>query len=489
MSAARAMIAVVFPVYLALSGMGAFQIGLVFFAAAVGAALISVGVGALSDMVGRKPFLLVIPLLAAFSALLISFTTATAAFFVAAALGSFGRGGGAGGGMIGPYQPAEQALATESTNAKSRNAVFGGLASASSLGALIGGLLIGLLMHHRPGMPLLNQYRPAFLLVAVGAAAAGALAIWLDAPFERKGRKRWVIHWGQRGHQLFSTASNPVVDDSAPSSEKGGNTDNDLIDQGTSFRANDTARDDNGATPSLGEQGFATQEGNMDATTADSKTSLRLPKRSFLPRKSRALLIRLAFTNSLNGAAVGMIGPFVVYWFFRRFGVGPSTMGYLFAMTNAASMVSNLSAARFAKKWGTVGATVIFRAIQALLLIPLALSPTFTVAAAIYFIRMLAQRVALPLRQSYTMAVADPEERARVAALSTLPSQVTSSSTPVLAGYLFEHAFLALPFELGSVLQLANTTAFYYFFHDLHPAEEMIPAIAEKSDLLGESSD
>ncbi len=431
MSAARAMIAVVFPVYLALTGMSAFQIGLVFFAAAGGAALISVGVGALSDMLGRKPFLLIVPLLAAFSALLISFTTSTAAFFVAAALGSFGRGGGAGGGMIGPYQPAEQALATESTNASNRNAVFGGLASASSLGALIGGLLIGLLMHHHPGSSLLSEYRPAFLLVALGAATAGTLAIWLSTPTEHANSKR--------------------------------------------RRTNSTPK----------EQGLSRYEEHPVVTASPQGTSTQPLKKGFFPRKSRSLLLRLAFTNSLNGAAVGMIGPFVVYWFFRRFGVGPSTMGYLFAITNAASMVSNLSAARFARKWGTVGATVIFRAIQALLLIPLALAPSFVIAASIYLVRMLAQRVALPLRQSYTMAVADPEERARVAALSTLPSQVTSSSTPVLAGYLFDHALLALPFELGSVLQLANTTAFYYFFHDLPPAEESSTS-TERSDSVEE---
>ncbi|MDE3230195.1 MAG: MFS transporter, partial [Chloroflexota bacterium] len=93
-------------------------------------------------------------------------------------------------------------------------------------------------------------------------------------------------------------------------------------------------------------------------------------------------------------------------------------------------------------------------------------------AAAFYLIRMQAQRIALPLRQSYVMAVVPAEERGTVGALSNLPMQATSAMSPGIAGYIFANVSLALPFEIGAALQALNAILFYAFFHNLRPPEE-----------------
>lgn len=85
---------------------------------------------------------------------------------------------------------------------------------------------------------------------------------------------------------------------------------------------------------------------------------------------------------------------------------------------------------------------------------------------------MLVQRVGLPLRQSYVMGIVPREERGRVGALANLPAQGASALAPTLAGYLFDHISLALPFEIGAFFQAANTVVFYVFFHQLRPPEE-----------------
>lgn len=100
------------------------------------------------------------------------------------------------------------------------------------------------------------------------------------------------------------------------------------------------------------------------------------------------------------------------------------------------------------------------------------LAPSFWLAGGIYLLRMLAQRVGLPLRQSYVLGVVRSEERGTVGALSNLPSQVTSAASPTLAGYLFDHVSLSLPFEIGALLQLLNTLMFYAFFRDVQTPEE-----------------
>lgn len=54
----------------------------------------------------------------------------------------------------------------------------------------------------------------------------------------------------------------------------------------------------------------------------------------------------------------------------------------------------------------------------------------------------------------------------------SLPKQATSAASPTLAGYLFDHVALALPFEIGAILQGVNTLLFFLFFRAMPPPEE-----------------
>ncbi|MGH2449188.1 MAG: MFS transporter [Chloroflexota bacterium] len=387
MSAGRALAAVVTPIYLLSIGFDATLLGVLVALTAVASAVMSAGVGLLSDRLGRRFFLIAIPLLTALGAFGFIFTRLYPLLFLFAALGSFGRGGGAGTGTVGPYQPAEQALVTDAVPAAVRNTVFGRLALASSAGALVGGLLAGLpQLAGRLALRGSDIYLPAFAVIAILALASSLIVL-------------------------------PVRDVARRPTNR---------------------------------QGLIT-----------------------FPRRSLPLLLKLWSTNSVNGLAVGFFGPFVTYWFFRRYGVGTESIGILYALINLASMVSNLSAAPIARRLGLIRAIVLSRILSAVLLVAVALSPYFWLAGMIYGIRMVTQRVNLPLRQSYVMAMAQPEERASVAGLSNLPAQATSSLSPLLAGYLFQSVSLVLPFELGALFQSINGVMYYFFFRKMLPPEEV----------------
>lgn len=110
MSVTRALAGIVAPIYLAVLGFGGLTLGVLFTATALVSALLTNTIGLLSDRFGRKPVLVITPMLAGAAGLVYAFSHTAGVLFVFAALGSFGRGAGAGGGIIGPYQPAEQAL-------------------------------------------------------------------------------------------------------------------------------------------------------------------------------------------------------------------------------------------------------------------------------------------------------------------------------------------------------------------------------------------
>lgn len=380
MSAARAIAGVVTALYLTAIGFSAVELGLLFVAVSLTSALASAVIGLASDRFGRRPFLIAVPLLAAVAGALFAEVRAPAALFVLASLGTFGRGAGAGGGSVGPYQPAESALVGEAVARKHRAAAFGRISFASSLGALAGGLLSNL-AHPGPHLApaaAAAAYRPAFLAAAALAFVAGALAFGISEP-ERPARER--------------------------------------------------------------------------------------PGRRIVwPRRSFAALWRLWVANGTNGIAIGAFGPFLSYWLYRRYGAGPAAIGDLFAVVNFATLASALAAAGVARRVGTVRAIVTVRALAGALLVPMVLSPTFALAAAIYVVRMLAQRIGLPLRQSYTQDLAHPDERGSVAALATLPAQATMAGSQVVAGYLFEEVSLAAPFELAAFFQAANAFLYWYLF-------------------------
>ena len=419
MSAMRALAGIVTPIYLALIGFNAVALGWLFVVVAVTSAILSSTVGLLSDRIGRKPFLIALPLLAALAGVMFAVTRDVPLLFVFAALGSFGRGAGAGAGMIGPYQPAEQALLAEAAPPRARNDVFGRVAFFSSLGALIGGGPLATLPDLLPRLRMggadgLAGYRIAFLAMAVLAVIAALLVV-------------------------------PIADRRPP------------------------------------------RPAHTQSAPATGARGRWNPLRGVSPT-SWPILLRLWATNSVNGLAVGFFGPFITYWFYRRYGAGTATVGALYTIINLAALASNLYAPRLAKRMGLVRAIVWGRALQAILMVPMVLAPTFWLAGALYLLRMQAQRIALPLRQSYTMAVVPPQERGTVGALSNLPMQVTSAVSPGIAGYIFDNISLSLPFEIGAVLQAVNAFMFYYFFHRMLPPEERAPTEARSEAASGSAA-
>ena len=182
MSSGRALAGVVVPIYLAKIGFSGGMLGVLFAVTGIVSALLTGAVAFLSDRFGRKSFIITLPLVAAGSALVFAVTRNTVLVFAFAAAGSFGRSGGAGGGAVGPYLPAEQAYLADSVPAARRNSLFGRVAFASSLGALVG---VGVLAWipdaaHYLGMSELGAYRPVFIALSLVSIAAGLLPLTIS---------------------------------------------------------------------------------------------------------------------------------------------------------------------------------------------------------------------------------------------------------------------------------------------------------------------
>ncbi|MGH8324447.1 MAG: MFS transporter, partial [Steroidobacteraceae bacterium] len=163
------------------------------------------------------------------------------------------------------------------------------------------------------------------------------------------------------------------------------------------------------------------------------------------------LVVRFMITNATNGLAIGMLGPIVVYWFYRRFGVNSAQLAGVFFAMNLVNAVPYLMAGRLALWMGSVRSVVATRAVSTVLMFAVVMMPTFGLAALVYGVRAVFNVLSIPVRQSYLMGVIDPAERSSASGLANFPSQVTSALGPYMAGYFMEHLMLSLPLEFAAV--------------------------------------
>jgi len=199
-----------------------------------------------------------------------------------------------------------------------------------------------------------------------------------------------------------------------------------------------------------------------------------------LSRASWRLVWRFMVTAATNGLAIGMLGPLLVYWFYRRFGVDAAEIGKLYFVLNLVAAAPYLLAGRMAARFGSVKAVVVCRAIASVLLGVMVVMPSFWLAGLLYGARMIFNTLSIPVRQSFLMGVIPPAERSAAAGMASFPAQVGSSISPYLAGYLMQQISLELPLELAALLQGVNAALYYFFFRAVRPPEEISADTGER---------
>jgi hypothetical protein len=78
----------------------------------------------------------------------------------------------------------------------------------------------------------------------------------------------------------------------------------------------------------------------------------------------------------------------------------------------------------------------------------------------------------IPTRQSYVVAVVDPDERSAASGVTTIARTLASAFGPLVTGALFSAALLAAPFLLSGGLKIGYDLALWRSFRTLRPPEE-----------------
>jgi MFS family permease len=190
--------------------------------------------------------------------------------------------------------------------------------------------------------------------------------------------------------------------------------------------------------------------------------------------RSRGIVGRLSALFALDAFGGGLIvQSLLAFWFHDRFGLPAPALGAIFFGANILAAVSALAAARIAGRIGLINTMVFTHLPSNVLLMLVPLMPTVELAILVLLARFSISQMDVPARQSYTVSIVDPDERAAAAGITGVARTTGAALSPLIAAPLFAvPALAAVPFFLAGGLKIVYDLALWRAFSSKPPPEE-----------------
>lgn len=190
--------------------------------------------------------------------------------------------------------------------------------------------------------------------------------------------------------------------------------------------------------------------------------------------RSRNVVLKLSALFSLDAFAGGLlVQSMMAYWFHVKFGVDTGILGSIFFGANILAGISALLAVKLAEKIGLINTMVFTHIPSNVFLILVPLMPTLPLAIAVLLLRFSISQMDVPTRQSYTVAVVDPDERSAAAGVTAIARSVGAALSPSLTGLFFSIPLLfSAPFFLSGGLKIIYDLLLFREFRSIKPPEE-----------------
>ncbi len=185
------------------------------------------------------------------------------------------------------------------------------------------------------------------------------------------------------------------------------------------------------------------------------------------PQQQRGLLMKLVGINALNGIAIGVIGPFMAFWFHIRFGAGPAAIGPVLAIGFLLASLGSVWTGWLTRRMSTADAVVLMRLVGLVLLVLLPFMPNLELAAACYVLRAAFNRGTAGARQAVGLKLVGRDRRGLAASLNAISMQIPRAVGPIIGGWLLDAQFLALPMLLAAALQAGYLVLYRMAFRQI----------------------
>lgn len=193
-----------------------------------------------------------------------------------------------------------------------------------------------------------------------------------------------------------------------------------------------------------------------------------------LSPKSKQVILKLSSLFALDSFAGGfVIQSIVAFWFFTKFGVDLTTLSLIFSVAGVLTAISFFFAAKIAGKIGLI-CTMVFTHIPSnVLLILVAIAPTFQIALILFLARMSLSQMDVPTRQAYIVAVVEENERTAAAGITNTSRNIAQSISPSITGAIIQSLSLSAPFVIGGLLKIVYDVGIYVSFRKIKASHEV----------------
>ena len=207
---------------------------------------------------------------------------------------------------------------------------------------------------------------------------------------------------------------------------------------------------------------------------ASEKGGQREIQRTLGLHRSRGMVLRLSALFALDSFGGGLIvQSMVAYWFHIKFGLDAGALGLIFFAVNLLAALSALVAAWLARKIGLLNTMILTHLPSNVFLMLVPYMPTLPLAVAMLLLRFSTSQMDVPTRQSYTMAVVQPDERSAASGVTTIARSAGAALSPALTGiFLSVPGLINVPFLLAEGVKLLYDGLLYCSFRKTRPPEE-----------------
>ena len=189
--------------------------------------------------------------------------------------------------------------------------------------------------------------------------------------------------------------------------------------------------------------------------------------------KSKRTVAKLSVLFSIDAFGGGFIIQSVLsLWFQTKYNASLSDAGAILFVAQLITAASFLIAGRLAKKMGLLNTMVLTHFPSNLLLMGVGLAPTFWASVAFLFARQSLSQMDVPTRQSYMLAIIEPEERNAATSITNGVRTIAATTPPSISGYLIDAALLAEPFIFAGAFKILYDISIYSSFRKIKPPEE-----------------
>jgi hypothetical protein len=194
--------------------------------------------------------------------------------------------------------------------------------------------------------------------------------------------------------------------------------------------------------------------------------------------KSRGIVARLTALFAVDSFASGLSQTaLVVYWVHLRFGVDESGLGFIWFWFQLFTGLSAILSVWIARHIGLINTMVFTHIPASIMLILIPFMPTLELTVAVILLRALVTQMDVPVRQSYTMAVVEPDERSAAAGITNVVRSLTSAIGPGLSTPLIVIPGLwVIPFVASGILKVGYDLTLWKLFSSRPAPEEQAAA-------------